>query len=132
MPRLVLIVEDSPQVAANLEIALTAVPEVEVRVAGSGVEALGVLDREPRENVAAVITDLEMPRMDGFELIERLRANPKFAHTPIIVSSGSPDPDSPERARTLGADAYFAKPYSPVALRRKLEQLIRENHDGSS
>lgn len=132
MPRLVLIVEDSPQVAANLEIALEMVPEVEVRIAGSGVEALGVLDREARENVAAVITDLEMPRMDGFELIEKLRANPKFVRTPIIVSSGSSDPASPDRARTLGADAYFSKPYSPLALRRKLEQLIRENHDGSS
>lgn len=132
MPRLVLIVEDSPQVAANLEIALGTVPEVEVRVTGSGVEALGVLDGEPHGHVAAVITDLEMPRMNGFELIEKLRANPKFAHTPIIVSSGSSDPESPGRAHALGADAYFSKPYSPLALRRKLEQLIRENHDGSS
>ncbi len=128
--RLVLIVEDSPHMAANLEIALSMVPDVEVRVADSGADALRVLDDEPGAFVAAVITDLEMPRMNGFDLIAKLRANPKFARLPIIVSSGSTDPDSPDRARRLGADAYFTKPYSPAALRRKLEQLIQEEKDG--
>lgn len=130
MSRMVLIVEDSPQVAENLEMALLAVPELEVRVTGSGAEALRLLDREAGNDVAAVITDLEMPRMTGFELIEQLRARPRYRRTPIIVASGSSDPDSPGRARRLGADAYFAKPYSLAALRRKLEELIQETRPG--
>jgi len=131
MRRLVLIVEDSPQLAENMEIALTAMPAVEVRVTGSGSEALGLLSKRTRGEVAAVITDLEMPAMTGFELISKLRADPKYSRLPIIVSSGSSDPDSPGRARQLGADAYFAKPYSLAALRRKLEELIEEtNSDG--
>ena len=126
MVRTVLIVEDSPQMAANLEIALSTLETMEVRVAGSGAEALRWLEAQPDGGVAAVVTDLDMPRVDGFELIERLRSNLRFASTPIIVSSGSTDPDSPVRAMRLGADAYFTKPYSPGELRKKLETLLKE------
>ncbi|MEZ5404136.1 MAG: response regulator [Bryobacteraceae bacterium] len=123
--RTILIVEDSPQMAANLEIALTNVDGAEIRVAGTGLEAWGMLQEEAAR-VAAVITDLEMPRMDGFELISRMRAVPRYARTPIIVASGSSDPDWTERVLSLGANACFAKPYSPRALRRKLETLLGE------
>ncbi len=123
-PRTILIVEDSPQTAANLEIALTAVDGALVRVACTGMEALGMLEEAGAAGVAAVITDLEMPKMDGFELIARMRANPRYARTPIIVASGSADPDWPDRVMQLGADACFSKPYSPRALRRKLEALL--------
>ncbi|MFN7921867.1 MAG: response regulator [Bryobacteraceae bacterium] len=129
VPRKVLIVEDSPQMAANLEIALTAVDDVEVRVAESAVEALGVLEQGDAPDFAAIVTDLEMPHMTGFELIERLRRNPRYHSTPIIVSSGSTDPDSPAKALRLGANAYFSKPYSPSELRKKLQRLLEENQD---
>ncbi len=125
MSRTILIVDDSPQMASNLEIALAAVDGAEVRVAGSAVEAIEILNCATQP-IAAVITDLEMPRMDGFELIKRMRALPRYARTPIIVSSGSSDPESPARARALGANAYFTKPYSPAELRRKLEVLLSE------
>ena len=75
-------------------------------------------------DVAAIVTDLEMPRMNGYELIEILSRTPKWALTPIIVSSGSVDPDAPARARRLGANAYFAKPYSPMMLRKTLTNLL--------
>jgi CheY-like chemotaxis protein len=127
MPRLLLIVDDSPQMAANLEIALWSVPGVEVAIASSGDEALRVI--ESRGGVAAVITDLEMPRMNGFELIERLRADPRYSRIPIIVASGSCDPGVPERVCRLGANAYFVKPYSPAELRSRLEQLRHETQE---
>ena len=122
-PHTVLIVDDSPQMAVNLEIALTSGPEFEVRIVSSAKEALAVLNQAGCL-VDAIITDLEMPRMSGFELIEILRKNPKWASTPIIVSSGTADPDAPARAERLGANAYFAKPYSPMKLRRTLAHLL--------
>jgi CheY-like chemotaxis protein len=112
--------------AANLEIALLSIRDIEVAVAGSGFEALRLLDASPAP-VAAVITDLEMPHMDGYELIERLRADRRWARVPIIVSSGSCDPDAPVRARRLGADAFFVKPYSPAELKSRLEELLHAN-----
>lgn len=74
----------------------------------------------------AVVTDLEMPQMSGYELIEHLRSDPRYSRLPIIVSSGSVDPDAPRRALRIGADAYFSKPYSPGELRQKLETLLKE------
>src|SRR5688500_1921495 len=124
MPQFVLIVDDSPQMAANLEIALTTVPGVEVAIAASGGEALRMLDAA--SSVAAVVTDLELPVVDGSELIERLRAAPRFARVPVIVSSGSVDPHAAERVRLLGADDFFLKPYSPAELKQRLEQLLHE------
>ena len=121
MSRTILIVEDTDTCLDLLEVALQAVPRVLIQPAASAEEALKYL--EGRE-VSAVITDLNLPRMDGFELIERIRSRPALAKVPILVVSGDTDPRTPERVRRLGANAFFTKPYSPGELRQKLEQLI--------
>ena len=121
--RAVLIVEDSENTAATLEIALLGIPGVSVLVAPSAVEALRILDRDG-PTVSAVVTDLNMPRMDGFELIQRIRQNRRLAATPIIVVSADTDPATPERIAQLGVSAFFAKPYSPAQVRQKLEQIL--------
>ncbi|MBK5294044.1 MAG: response regulator [Acidobacteriia bacterium] len=123
MPRLILIVDDSPQVAANLEIALCSTPEQTALIASSGLEALRILEAG-HPAAAAVITDLDMPGIDGAQLVARIRANPLLAHLPIIVSSGCTDPDAPARLLALGANAFFTKPYSLSELKTKLEQLL--------
>jgi CheY-like chemotaxis protein len=124
MARTVLIVEDSDTSADTLEVALLALPDVTVERARSGRNAWRLLQQGA---VSAIITDLHMPHMDGFELIERVRAGGPGTRVPIIVVSGDSDPDTPERVRRLGADAYFAKPYSPAAVRETLERLLHEN-----
>jgi two-component system chemotaxis response regulator CheY len=128
MARTVLIVEDSDTSADTLEIALLSLPDVSVAHAATGRKAWQLFQNE---GVAAIITDLHMPHMDGFELIERIRAVAGAAHVPIIVVSGDSDPATPEKVRRLGADAYFAKPYSPAAVREMLERLLHENSSAS-
>ncbi len=120
--RAVLIVEDSENTATTLEIALLAIPGLSVLLATSGMEALQLLSRTPA--VRAIVTDLNMPRMDGFEMIRRIRANRALSGTPIIVVSGDTDPATPDRVAQLGVVAFFAKPYSPAQVRRKLEQIL--------
>src|SRR5271165_3464766 len=85
-PRAVLIVEDSENSAATLEIAFLGIPRVSVLLASSGQEALRIL-RGPERVVRAVVTDLDMPRMDGFEMIRRIREDQGISSTPIIVVS---------------------------------------------
>ena len=119
----VLIVEDSENAAAMLEIALCRIPGVSVRLATNAAEALRMLE-DGGPAVQAIVTDLNMPRMDGFELIRRIRANEKLSATPIIVVSADTDPATPLRIAQLGVDAFFAKPYSPAQIRLKLEQLL--------
>jgi CheY-like chemotaxis protein len=123
--RAVLIVEDSENSAAMLEMAFLGIPDVTVVQAFSGVEALRILDAGVTP-VQAVVTDLNMPRVDGFELIRRIRGDQRLRATPIIVISADTDPGTPERVAALGADAFFPKPFSPAQVRRTLEQLLDE------
>jgi CheY-like chemotaxis protein len=120
--RAVLIVEDSENAAATLEIALLGIPGLSVLLASSGTEALDLLSRRPA--VQAIVTDLNMPRMDGFEMIRRIRADRSMCSTPIIVVSADTDPATPDRIAQLGVAAFFPKPYSPAQVRRKLEQIL--------
>jgi CheY-like chemotaxis protein len=89
----------------------------------SAQEALTLAETVP---LAAVVTDLHMPRIDGFELIRRIRAEARFASIPILVISGDSDAETPRRLRSLGANAFFPKPFSPNAVRQALEQLLYE------
>ena len=123
--RVVLIVEDSQPMAVTLEIALLSIPGLDVAHAGSAQEALGYLEDADGETVGAVITDLNMPRMDGYQLIEHIRSHPRYARLPIIVLSGETDPNAPQRAKAAGADFYFAKPCSPAVVKVAVEQLVK-------
>lgn len=118
--RIILVVEDTDMCRATLEIALQSLP-VPSRFVGSAEEALRELDSLP---ICALITDIHLPLMSGLELIGELRSRPQWQSVPILVTSGDSDPGTPRRALAAGANAFFAKPYSPAAVRHKLEQLI--------
>jgi CheY-like chemotaxis protein len=120
---MVFIVEDNEGAAAPLEVALGAMIGVRVQLFSSAGEALRMLISTP-DHVAALVTDLHLPSMDGFELIKRIRGDQRYTALPIVVVSGDTHPDTLERLFRLGANAYFPKPYSPTEIRRKLESLI--------
>lgn len=84
----------------------------------------GGSSRDESTPVCAVVTDLHVPRRDGFESI---RADGRHAHVPIIVTSADTDPRTPRHTFGIGANAYFAKPYFPGLVGRKLEQLLHAN-----
>jgi CheY-like chemotaxis protein len=124
MRRIVLIVEDNAFCVVPLEIALLQRLDLEVQVVSTAQEALHFLAVSDKP-VAALVTDLHLrlSPIDGFELIERVRAHPCLAQLPIIVISGDSEPGTPRRVEAMGA-AYFSKPYSPGAVRQALEQLL--------
>jgi CheY-like chemotaxis protein len=121
--RPVLVVDDSENNAAMLEIALSNIPEVTVVLASSAFEAWRILSGAG-SSIRAIVTDLNMPRMDGFELIRRIRADRRLEATPIVVVSADTDPGTPERVSQMGVSAFFPKPFSPAQVRRKLEQIL--------
>jgi CheY-like chemotaxis protein len=123
MARVVLIIEDSESCAETLLIALETIPGLEPCVVPNTEAALKAIAERPNE-IAAVVTDLHFPESSGFELIRHLRSEPRYAQVPILLVSGDSDPGLPERALSLGANAFFSKPYSPYAVRKKLEQLL--------
>ena len=113
----ILIVEDSENSAATMEMTLSDIPGTSVLRAPSGREALQILNR-PGSRILAVVNDLNMPKMDE-----------RIPQVPIIVVSADTDPDTPERIAQMKVDAFFAKPYSPAQVRRKLEQLLHATTD---
>jgi two-component system, chemotaxis family, chemotaxis protein CheY len=130
--RIVLIVDDSEDCSETLELALHNLKDVEIAIVRSAEDALEHLSKGA---VAALITDLHLPRMDGLHLLAAIRAL-KNGHTPpVVVISGDSDPHTPDRVFAAGAQAFFLKPYSPAAVRRKLEELLiasGRNGNGSS
>ena len=122
--RKVVIVEDTDTCAATLEIAFLAIPDLTVIAVSSARQALEILQSG---TVSALVTDLHMPRMDGFELIRRVRSDNRLAGLPVIVVSGDTDPRTPERVSQMGVNAFFSRPYSPAEVREKLEHLLDAN-----
>jgi CheY-like chemotaxis protein len=123
MPFGVLVVEDSENSADMLEIALLGIPDIAIQMTASATEAMRILG-SANPPVRVIVTDLNMPGMDGFELIRRVRADGRYANLPIVVVSADTSPDTPSRIAALGVDAFFPKPFSPAQVRRKLEQLL--------
>jgi len=109
----VLVVEDNPRVVEMYEYALRKLRSADARVelgveyAGNGHDALRRLEEPPR--VDLVISDVYMPVMDGFGLVERMRAEPRLAAIPVLVISAG-GADARDRAAELGVDVYLQKP----------------------
>jgi two-component system, chemotaxis family, chemotaxis protein CheY len=119
----VLIVEDADTCASTLEIIFSSIRGLKILVASSAERAWQMLE-DRSGDIRVLVTDLHMPGMDGFELIERVRTDKLHAAMPIVVITGSTDPHVSDRLRQSGVDAVFAKPYSPALVREKLEQLL--------
>jgi two-component system chemotaxis response regulator CheY len=121
MTRTILVVEDNEACRDALEVALAKLPDFAVHTVATAEQALEYL---ANKNICALVTDLHLKRMDGFDLIVAVRSRPQLASVPILVISGDSDPGTPARLQSMGANAYFIKPYSPAAVCSKLEQLV--------
>ncbi len=114
MNKTVLTIDDSRTMREMLNHALV---EAGYRVlqAVDGVEGLEVLQANGAE-IDVVITDINMPRLDGFGVIEGVRADPAHRATPILVLTTESDAAKKERARSAGATGWIVKPFNPVKL----------------
>lgn len=102
----ILFVDDDPILREFAAVHL-ATENVEVETAGDGVEALEkIRERQPD----LVLLDLEMPRMDGFELLRALRADPATLRLPVLVVTGREDVAAIDRAFEAGATSFVSKP----------------------
>ncbi|HRE17749.1 MAG TPA: response regulator, partial [Rhodocyclaceae bacterium] len=109
----VLLVEDNDfnqQVAKEI---LTGVAGVEVSIAWNGQEALDILQAQSFD---AVLMDLQMPVMDGYETTEQLRRNPRFAALPIIAMTAHAMARDRERCLATGMNDFISKPFDPAEL----------------
>lgn len=118
----VLVVEDSPAMRTFVRAVLEQGPEeVEVHEAASGFDALRLL---PRGGYGLVITDINMPDINGLELLRFVRQGPQHRDTAVLVISTMSSERDRERALALGADAFLAKPFTPETLRDAVAKCL--------
>lgn len=116
----VLVVDDSLSVRKVAEKYLAAIG-YEAVLAVDGLDALEKLRAE--KELAAVLTDLEMPRLHGYELIAEIRKSPTFGELPVIVVTSRDAEKHRKRALELGASGYITKPFSREQLAERLDAL---------
>jgi len=118
----ILIVEDSPTMRALLNSALEGLEEpVKITEASSGFEALRCL---PRESFDLIVTDINMPDINGLELVSFAKSNAAYRSIPLVIVSTEGSERDRERGLELGADAYLVKPFEPENLREVVVDLL--------
>lgn len=112
MTRTIMTVDDSASVRQMVAFTLRRAGH-EVIEAAHGQEALAALGATRAD---LVITDLNMPHMDGIELIRRLRAQAQYQYTPILMLTTESQPDKKQAGKAAGATGWIVKPFTPEQL----------------
>jgi diguanylate cyclase (GGDEF)-like protein len=122
---LILVVDDDPDIARFVQVNLR-LHNFDVVLAGDGEEALEVIEKH-RPDLAVV--DLMMPRMDGLELVRRLRANPMTAALPVIMLTAKGMTVDKVVGLSVGADDYLVKPFDTLELIARVRSTLRRNQE---
>jgi two-component system, chemotaxis family, chemotaxis protein CheY len=121
----ILLVEDSASMRsylANIIESGTEDDDVEIVEAANGFEALKTL---PHHKFDAILTDINMPDINGLELVSFLKSHPIYKSIPIMVISTESTAEDHSRAAALGAEEYLSKPFEASELVKKLRKLLR-------
>jgi two-component system chemotaxis response regulator CheY len=120
MKKTILTVDDSLSVRKFMSLALKA-GGYRVISAVDGMDALEIL---PNEKVDLVITDLNMPNVDGFELVRTIRQNVMYSSLPIIILSSLADAENVEQGLKIGANSYIIKPFNMKKIQDEVSKYI--------
>ncbi|RME63832.1 MAG: response regulator [Nitrospirae bacterium] len=118
----ILIIDDSESTRRFVRTILEDLSEeIVVHEATTGLEALKVL---PKEDFALIVTDINMPDVNGLELINFVKKTDAFKSIPIIIISTERSEEDVKRGLSLGADAYITKPFRPEDITEKVKNIL--------
>ncbi|MBI1920227.1 MAG: response regulator [Geobacter sp.] len=115
----ILITEDSTTMRSLLVSTIDSMESFDIVEAANGFDALRLL---PRERIDLIITDINMPDINGLELISYIRNNPQYREIPLFIISTEGSEKDKEKGIALGANEYLVKPFKP----EHLQELIRK------
>ncbi len=127
MTQSILVVDDEPNIVMSLEFLIKQAG-YEVRVARDGEAALQAIEEQPPD---LVLLDVMMPKRDGFDVCETIRANPAWKDIPIIMLTAKGRDVEREKGLALGADAYITKPFSTREAMERIKQFLSEDETGA-
>ncbi len=119
----ILIVEDSTTTRALIRAVIDEIGDFNIVEASSGFEALKLL---PSQNFDLVITDVNMPDINGLELISFIKNHPRYNHLSLIIVSTERSEEDLKKGLALGAMAYITKPFKANELQEAIKQAIRD------
>jgi two-component system chemotaxis response regulator CheY len=117
----VLVVEDSPTMRQLIVFALKRIRGFQIVEANDGVDGLKKLSAEKFD---LILTDINMPIMDGLKLVSMVRNDPNYKDTPIIVITTEGATEDRERALALGANEYITKPIQTMKILETVKKLM--------
>lgn len=117
MPKILLVDDD---VGLRRLVRLTLGPDYEILEANDGEEAVALAQRERPD---LVFMDIRMPRLSGYEACRQIKQSPLTAHTKVVMLTANTRDEDRAMGEAVGADGYMTKPYSPLALLAKVEEL---------
>ncbi|MCD6335340.1 MAG: response regulator [Candidatus Latescibacterota bacterium] len=120
MKKVVLVADDSSTVRKFVSFAVKSMGH-RVITATDGMDAL---EKLPDAEVDLVITDLNMPNMNGYELIDSLRKSERYRETPIIILSSESGEEDKKKGKELGADSYMVKPFNAKRIQYEISKYI--------
>ncbi len=121
-----LVVDDFPTMRRIIGNMLkTLSPNAVIKDAEDGKQALGILEIE---HVDFILTDWNMPVMDGLELLKAIRANEKLKHLPVLLVTTEAKKENIVSAAQAGADGYIVKPFTEETLKEKLSKILQKKN----
>lgn len=117
----VMVVDDQTSMRAMIRRALQDLGFKDIRDKAGAVEALAAIKTD---RVHLVISDYNMPEMDGLQFLEAVRADATIGKTVFIMLTGSADKEVVQKAAALGVNNYVVKPFAPAALKEKIERVF--------
>jgi two-component system alkaline phosphatase synthesis response regulator PhoP len=123
----ILVVEDSPLVQRLLAVCLRELG----RPVRAALDALAALADVAAEVPALLILDIGLPGMDGWELLRRLRLDPRCSGLPVLVLTAHAQEEFRLEADRRGADAFMTKPFEPDALREAVGRLLGDRDEAA-
>lgn len=117
----VLVVEDSPTMRQLIVFALKRIRGFQIVEANDGVDGLKKLSADRFD---LILTDINMPIMDGLKLVSMVRNDPNYKETPIIIITTEGAAEDRDRALALGANAYITKPIQTTQILETVKKLM--------
>lgn len=121
MSKRLLIIDDEPDIRRIIQVSLEEIAGWHISIAESGSEALMIVQSGKWD---AIILDVSMPDMDGFEVFKRLQSDPQTQSIPVVLLTAKVQPSDRRRFAQMGVAGVIAKPFNPITISNEVAQTL--------